>query len=162
MKEQEVQYQAGDVTSKGYLVYDEAVQGKRPGVLVVHEWWGHNQFTRDCARKAAQAGFVGFALDLYGNGKQADNPQVAGQMSGETGKTFPVMRTRFNAGREFLSTQSNVHPAQELARGVETRAHHRKIFADLPGHLAGDLRIVRLLAVAVQVERESDESRLRG
>ncbi|SRR5581483_2246635 len=117
MKEQEVQYQAGDVTSKGYLVYDEAVQGKRPGVLVVHEWWGHNQFTRDCARKAAQAGFVGFALDLYGNGKQADNPQVAGQMSGEIGKNFPVMRTRFNAAREFLSKQSNVDPARIAAIG---------------------------------------------
>jgi dienelactone hydrolase len=117
MKEQEIQYQAGDVTAKGFLVYDAAVSGKRPGVLVVHEWWGHSEFTRDCARKVAQAGFVGFALDLYGNGKHVDDPQEAARLMGEIGKNFTVLRTRFNAAREVLSKQQNVDASRIAAIG---------------------------------------------
>lgn len=117
MKEQEIEYRAGDVTAKGFLAYDDTVAGKRPGVLVVHEWWGHTQFTRDCARKAARAGFAGFALDLYGNGKQVDNPQDAGRLMGEVGKNFPVMQARFHAARDVLSKQPNVDPSRLAAIG---------------------------------------------
>lgn len=117
MKEQEVEYKADDVVCKGFIAYDEAAAGKRPAVIVVHEWWGHNQFTRDCARKAAQAGFVGFALDMYGEGKQADNPEDAGRMSGEIGKNPALMRARFNAARDFVSRQPGADPARIAAIG---------------------------------------------
>ncbi|MCB1719474.1 MAG: dienelactone hydrolase family protein, partial [Candidatus Competibacteraceae bacterium] len=43
---EEVSYQAGDVTMNGYLAYDDSIQGPRPAVLVVHEWWGHNAYAR--------------------------------------------------------------------------------------------------------------------
>lgn len=117
MKEQEIDYQAGDVTAKGFLAYDDTIPGKRPGVLVVHEWWGHSPFTRDCARRVAQAGFVGFALDLYGNGKQVDNPQDASRLAGEIGKNSSAMRARFHAAREVLTNQANVDPARIAAIG---------------------------------------------
>ena len=117
MKEQEVQYKAGDETCKGFIAYDEGTAGKRPAVIVVHEWWGHNEFTRDCARKAAQAGFVGFALDMYGAGKQADNPQDAGALSGEIGKNPALMRARFDAARDFVTRQPNVDAARIAAVG---------------------------------------------
>lgn len=108
IKEQEVEYKAGDVMLKGYMVYDDAAKGKRPAVLVVHEWWGHDQHARNGARKLAEAGFVGFALDMYGDGKQAHHPKDAGAMSGEIGKNLNLMQTRFDAARSFLSTQDNV------------------------------------------------------
>jgi dienelactone hydrolase len=108
IKEQEVEYKAGDVTLKGFMVFDDAAKGKRPAVLVVHEWWGHDQHARNSARKLAQAGFVGFALDMYGDGKQAHHPKDAGEMSGEIRKNLDLMQTRFNAARDFLGTQANV------------------------------------------------------
>ena len=116
MKEQDVQYQAGDTMCKGFIAYDET-KGKQPVVLVVHEWWGTNEHSRAIARKLAQAGFVGFALDMYGEGKQADNPQTASQMSGEIGKNPALMRTRFNAAREFAAKQSSVDAARVAAVG---------------------------------------------
>src|SRR6266568_2527475 len=69
VKTQEIEYKQGDTPLKGFLAYDDAVKGKRPGVVVVHEWWGHNQHARNQAIRLAQAGYVGFALDMYGNGK---------------------------------------------------------------------------------------------
>ena len=112
IKEQEVEYKAGDVTLKGFMAYDDAAKGKRPAVLVVHEWWGHDQHARNGARKLAQAGFVGFALDMYGDGKQAHHPKDAGAMSGEIRKNLELMQTRFDAARDYLRQQPNVNPAR--------------------------------------------------
>lgn len=117
MKEQELDYQAGDTIGKGFIAYDETAQGKLPAVLVVHEWWGSNEHARSVARKLAQAGFVGFALDMYGEGKQADNPQTASEMSGAVGKNPALMRARFNAARDFVATQSKVDGARIGAVG---------------------------------------------
>ena len=112
IKEQEVAYKAGEVTLKGYMAYDDAAKGRRPGVLVVHEWWGHNEHARDSARKLAKAGFVGFALDMYGDGKLATHPKDAGAMSGEVRKDLGLMQTRFDAARDFLRQQPTVNPAR--------------------------------------------------
>lgn len=117
MKEQAIDYKAGELTCKGYLVYEEAAQGKRPGVIVVHEWWGHNEHTRDAARRVAQAGFVAFAVDLYGEGRQAPDPQTASQMSSEIGGNLPLLRNRFNAARAALEQQANVDKSRIAAIG---------------------------------------------
>ncbi|MEK7735131.1 MAG: dienelactone hydrolase family protein, partial [Pseudomonadota bacterium] len=58
IKGETVTYKAGDTVLKGYLAYDDAVQGKRPGVLVVHDWWGHGDFVRDRARALAALGYT--------------------------------------------------------------------------------------------------------
>ena len=67
----EVSYSDNGVTLKGYIAYDDAVQGKRPGVLVVHEWWGHNAYVRKRADMLAQLGYIALAVDMYGDGKTA-------------------------------------------------------------------------------------------
>lgn len=112
-----VEYKAGDTVLRGYLVYDDAVTGKRPGVLVVHEWWGHNEHARNSARKLAQAGYVALALDMYGDGKQANHPDQVGKFSGEVGKNLPLMKSRFEAGMELLRQQAQVDAKRMAAIG---------------------------------------------
>lgn len=117
IKEGPVEYQAGDTVLKGYLVYDDAVKQRRPGVLVVHEWWGHDQHARNSARKLAAAGYVALALDMYGGGKQADHPDSAGKFSGEVRKNLPLMKSRFEAGMQLLRNQSRVDGKRLAAIG---------------------------------------------
>ena len=62
-----VEYTQGGTPLQGMLAWNDSATGKRPGVLVVHEWWGHNEHARNQARKLAEAGYVAFALDMYGN-----------------------------------------------------------------------------------------------
>lgn len=73
----DVTYSAGGTVLKGYLAYDDAVQGKRPGVLVIHEWWGQDGYARDRARALAKLGYAAFAADMYGNGMTVDHPDKA-------------------------------------------------------------------------------------
>jgi dienelactone hydrolase len=67
----EVIYTSGDTTLKGYIAYDDAIRGKRPGILVVHEWWGNNGYARERATMLAKLGYTALALDMYGEGKEA-------------------------------------------------------------------------------------------
>ena len=105
-----VEYTAGGVTLKGYLAYDENVKGKRPGILVVHEWWGQNEFVRNKARKLAELGYAALALDMYGEGRLASHPDDAGKFSSELMKNFPVAKERFLAALDFLKKQPTVDP----------------------------------------------------
>ena len=72
-----IEYQVGDETFTGYMAWDDEFGQKRPGVLVVHEWWGHNEFARNQAERLASAGYTAFALDMYGSGKLAEHPEDA-------------------------------------------------------------------------------------
>jgi len=117
IKEGPVEYKAGDTVLKGYLVYDDAMKERRPGVLVVHEWWGHDQHARNSARKLAEAGYVALALDMYGGGKQADHPDSAGKFSGEVRKNLPLMKSRFEAGMQLLRKQPQVDGKRLAAIG---------------------------------------------
>jgi dienelactone hydrolase len=112
-----VEYTAGGVTLKGYLAYDEHVKGKRPGVLVVHEWWGQNEYVRKRARMLAELGYTALALDMYGEGKIASHPDDAGKFAGEVMKNFPVAKERFLAALEFLKKQPTVDPDRIAAIG---------------------------------------------
>jgi dienelactone hydrolase len=73
-----VSYMQGAAALEGYLAYDDAISGKVPGVLVVHEWWGLNDYARGRAEKLAQLGYAAFAVDMYGKGKATDHPDQAG------------------------------------------------------------------------------------
>jgi dienelactone hydrolase len=112
VKTQEVEYKAGDATLVGYLAYDDAAKDKRPGVLVVHEWWGHNEHARKQAERLAAAGFVGFALDMYGKGKVATHPKDAEAFMTEATQDSAVVVARFNAAIEELKKQPQVDPAK--------------------------------------------------
>jgi dienelactone hydrolase len=113
----EVQYEAGGVTLKGFLAWDGAATGKRPGVLVVHEWWGHNEYARRRARMLAELGYTALAVDMYGDGKTADHPEDAGKFSGELMKNADVTRARFMAGLDFLKAQPQTDPSRIGAIG---------------------------------------------
>ncbi|MGC2062796.1 MAG: dienelactone hydrolase family protein [Thermodesulfovibrionales bacterium] len=112
-----VAYSADGVVMKGYLAYDKEIKGKRPGVLVVHEWWGHNEYARKRARMLAELGYVALAVDMYGDGKQADHPEDAGKFSSELMKNFDMAQKRFTAAMAFLKKQSPVDPANIAAIG---------------------------------------------
>ena len=112
-----VEYTTGGVTMKGYLAWDANVQGKRPGVLVVHEWWGQNEYIRKRAAMLAELGYTALALDMYGEGKMASHPDEAGKFSSEVMKNFPVAKERFLAGLEFLKKDPTVDPSRIAAIG---------------------------------------------
>ena len=114
---EEVSYQAGGTTLKGSLARDTAMQGKRPGILVVHEWWGHNDYARERARQLAELGYVALAVDMYGDGKTADHPDDAGKFAGAVRSNLPLMQARFEAARAFLNSQPEVDPEQNAAIG---------------------------------------------
>ncbi len=103
-----VTYRAGKTVLKGYLVYDDHFKGRRPGIIVVHEWWGQNEYARHRARMLANLGYVAFAADMYGNGKLADNPKTAGEYSGAVKSDPAAERARFMAAYRLLQRQTNV------------------------------------------------------
>ena len=113
----EVSYQAGDTVMKGYLAYDDAVTGKRPGILVVHEWWGHNTYARKRAEMLAELGYTAMAVDMYGDGKTADHPDNAGKFATAVRQDQDMMQARFNAARHYLNSQKTVDPELNAAIG---------------------------------------------
>jgi dienelactone hydrolase len=113
----EVAYKDGATVLKGYLAQDSALQGKRPAVLVVHEWWGHNDYARQRARMLAEQGYVALAVDMYGDGKTAMHPDDAGRFAGEVMKNKAVGEARFNAALAFIRQQPAVDPARIAAIG---------------------------------------------
>lgn len=113
----EVSYSAEGVVMKGYLAYDKSIKGKRPGILVVHEWWGLNDYVRTRARMLAELGYAALAVDMYGDGKQALHPDDAGRFSSELMKNFGVARARFMAALGFLKGQDMVATERIAAIG---------------------------------------------
>ncbi|MBI5179678.1 MAG: dienelactone hydrolase family protein [Nitrospinae bacterium] len=113
----EVSYKDGDTALKGYIAYDDAVKGKRPGVLVVHEWWGHVAYARKRADMLAQLGYTALALDMYGDGKTAAHPDEAGKFSAMVSSNLPLMKSRFLAARALLNAQPTVDASRNGAIG---------------------------------------------
>src|SRR5256886_12798822 len=98
----EVEYRQGATVLKGFIAWDDAATSKRPGVLVVHEWWGLNDHARNQARRLAEAGYVGFALDMYGAGKVTTHPQEAQAFATEATKE-DRKSTRLNSSHSQIS-----------------------------------------------------------
>jgi len=117
IKTEEVEYKQGDTVLQGFVAWDDAISGKRPGVLVVHEWWGHNKHAREQAKRIAAAGYVGFALDMYGKGKVATHPNDAKAFMTEATADFKVERARFDAALVQLKKRPEVNAKQIGAVG---------------------------------------------
>ncbi|MCU7843449.1 MAG: dienelactone hydrolase family protein [Candidatus Thiodiazotropha sp. (ex Monitilora ramsayi)] len=103
-----VEYREGSTVMRGYLAYDDAITGSRPGILVVHEWWGHNDYARKRAEQLAGMGYTALAVDMYGEGKQASHPEDAGKFAGEVKKNMAVATARFEAARALLTAHPTV------------------------------------------------------
>jgi len=113
---QTVSYQQNSTTLKGFLAYDAALKGKRPGVLVVHEFWGLNDFAKQRAEKLAEMGYVAFAVDMYGEGKVTQDLEEARKWAGHVRST-PLMRERAQAGLAMLAKHKLVDKNRLAAIG---------------------------------------------
>ena len=113
----ELEYQVGSTRLHGFVAWDANASGKRPGVLVVHEWWGLNDHARHQARRLAEAGYVGFALDMYGDGKVTSHPDSAQTFAQEATKDPAVVTARFNAALEQLKQDPHVDSTKVAAIG---------------------------------------------
>lgn len=112
-----VDYEIDGQPFRGYLSYDDAIKGKRPGVLVVHEWWGHNAYARKRADMLAKLGYTAFALDMYGKGKLADHPEDAKKFMQATLADMNVAAARFNEAMRLLRSEPTVDPGRIAAIG---------------------------------------------
>ncbi len=117
IQSKEIAYKGDGITMKGYIAYDDKFKGKRPGVIVVHEWWGHNDYARKRADMLAKMGYTALAVDMYGDGKQANHPDDAGKFSAEVSKHMDSARARFEAGMKTLKADKTVNPDEIAAIG---------------------------------------------
>lgn len=114
MRTEAVEYRHGDVVLEGYLAYDDAFEGKRPGVAVVHEWWGLNAYVKKRADQLGRMGYVAFALDMYGKGEMTKDAKQAGEWSAVFKNDRAFGRARAAAGLAVLKG----HPLADARRVV--------------------------------------------
>lgn len=117
VKTKEIEYRQGDTVLQGLVAWNDAAKGKWPGVLVVHEWWGHNEHARNQAKRLAEVGYVGFALDMYGKGKLARHPKDAEAFMMEATKDPAVVAARFNAALGQFKQDPHVNKEKIAAIG---------------------------------------------
>ena len=110
IKKEVVEYNHGGVVLQGYLVYDDLLKSKRPGILLVHEWWGHNKYIKDRAEQLVNLGYVVFALDMYGKDVVTDQAKKAQELATPFYEDRQLMRDRAAAGLEILKTSKRVDP----------------------------------------------------
>ncbi len=108
LKTKSVEYHHGDVLLEGYLAYDDSFSGPRPGVLVVHEWRGLNDYTKHRAEQLAGLGYIAFAADMYGRGIYAKDHEEAGKLSGIYRNDRHLMRARAQAALDCIQSQPGV------------------------------------------------------
>ncbi len=113
----EVTYSSDTTVMKGFLSYDENNTSKRPGILVVHEWWGHDEYARTRAKMLAELGYVALAVDMYGDGQKADHPEDAMKFSGMVMGNLDASKARFEAAYAELVSNPNVDPHSISAIG---------------------------------------------
>jgi len=113
----EVDYKSNGTNLKGFIAYDGDIQGKRPGVLIVHEWWGLNDYARKRAVMIAELGYTALALDMYGDGKQANHPDDAQKFAMEVFNNMDAAKAKFEAALEVLKMQPTTDPERIAAIG---------------------------------------------
>ncbi|HEX6792179.1 MAG TPA: dienelactone hydrolase family protein [Candidatus Krumholzibacteria bacterium] len=117
VKIEPVEYSIDGVKLKGQIAYDDAVKDKRPGVIVVHQWWGLNEFARRRARMLAESGYVALAVDMFGEGKTTEHPDEAGKWASEVRAKQQTGIDRFMAGYNVLKQNPHVDASHISAIG---------------------------------------------
>ncbi len=117
LKEENINYTFDGVTFNGYVAYGENIKGKRPAVLVVHEWWGLNDYTKMRARKLAELGYIAMAVDMYGNGKVAANPTEAREFTKPFYSSPKLAKTRLDAAIDKIKQFKQTDPKKIAAIG---------------------------------------------
>lgn len=134
---QNVEYKANGTELKGYIAYDDSIKGKRPGVLIVHEWWGLNDYIRKRADMMAGLGYTALAVDMYGEGRNSEHPEDAQKFMTEVMNNMGLGEKRFDAALELLKQQPTVSPNEIAAIGYcfggGVVLHMARIGTDLDG-----------------------------
>ena len=113
-----VEYKDGDTVLEGYLAYDDALAtGKRPGILIVHQWMGLGDYEKKRAEMLAKLGYVVFAADIYGKGVRPADFKSAGAEATKYKTNRPLLRQRVNAGLEVLKKNERTDSAKVGAIG---------------------------------------------
>ena len=112
-----IEYTQGDAQLKGFLAFDDATATRRPGVLIVHEWWGLNDHARNKAKALAEAGYLAFAIDMYGEGKATEHPEQAREWAGYCRHHSDVATARFEAAYAWLNAHELLEPGRMAAIG---------------------------------------------
>ena len=116
IKTQTVEFKDGDATLKGYLAYDDSISGKRPGVVVVSEWWGLNDYAKSRTEQLARLGYIALAADIYGEGFNTTDPKIAGEKATEAKKNGWLL-SRGKLALEQLKKDEHVDPTNVAAIG---------------------------------------------
>jgi dienelactone hydrolase len=117
MRAEVFEYRDGDVVCEGYIVYDETIKEKRPGVLVVHEWTGLGEYEKRRAKEIAEMGYVALAADIYGKGVRAHTSEEASSLAAKFRSDRATLRSRARAALEALKKHPLVDPAKVAAIG---------------------------------------------
>ena len=148
LKEETVSYKLDSSTRNNFVVYDENIEGKRPAVLVIHEWWGLNDYTKMRARELAKLGYIAMAVDMYGDGKMGDDPGAAEKlatpfyMKPETAK--PIFDAALEKLKAFSQTDATKVGAIGYCFGGAQVLNLAKMGEDLKGVVSfhGNLMVV--------------------
>jgi dienelactone hydrolase len=117
IKTETIEYQEGETTLEGVLVYDDSIISKRPGILIAHQWKGLSDYERKRAEMLAQLGYVAFAADVYGKGVRPTDPKVASETSAKYKANRDLLRRRIQAGLDQLVQNRRVDPRKIAAIG---------------------------------------------
>lgn len=157
----EIPYRSADGAALvGYYAFDDSVSGKRPGVIVVHEWWGLNDYARRRARELAGLGYAALAIDMYGGGKHTMQAGEAKAMMQQASSDASVSRARAQAGLDLLTAQAEVDPRRRAAIGY---CFGGKVVLDMARQgmdLAGVVSFHGVLATATPAKKGSVRARV--
>jgi dienelactone hydrolase len=112
-----VEYKQGETTLEGYVAYDDSFSGRRPGVLIAHQWKGLSAYEKKRAEMIAQLGYTAFAVDIYGKGIRADNPKDASELAAKYKNDRALLRERVNAGLQAMRQRPEVDATRVAAMG---------------------------------------------
>ncbi|HEV7781657.1 MAG TPA: dienelactone hydrolase family protein [Chitinophagaceae bacterium] len=149
LKEQMVPYVLDSTRRSNFIVYDENIEGKRPVVFVIHEWWGLNDYAKMRARELAKLGYIAMAIDMYGDGKMGTDPKIAGELSGpfyaNPGSIKPIYAAALSSIKEFSQADTAKIGAIGYCFGGAMVLNLAKLGEDLKGVVSfhGNLNVVR-------------------
>lgn len=148
LKEETVSYKLDSSTMNNFVVYDENIEGKRPAVLVIHEWWGLNDYAKGRAKQLAELGYIAMAVDMYGDNKMGPDPKTAGQLAGPFYQDPQMAKKRFDAAMAKLKENPATDPDKVAVIGYcfggAMALTMAKLGDDLKGAVCfhGDLNVV--------------------